>query len=223
MLLPHLAAGQLVVNGTRTGSSEVTMDGVPNMYQRSSAHGAVVQDLVQEFKIQTTTYDASLGHATGAVVNVSTKSGTNTMHGTSYYFDSRIRAVPWFSNRWLYDTSTGPITPEKRDQAKPKWLFQRWGDTFSGPVVLPRLYNGRNRSFWSFGYEGLYVRPQQQTFTGTVPTAAERNGDFSALLKLGAQYQIYDPFTRRQAAANSGSSRRRAANSSWVKTLGSVP
>jgi hypothetical protein len=156
---------------------------------------------VQEFKIQTTTYDASLGRSTGAVVNVSTKSGTNTLHGTSYYFDSRIRSVPWFSNRWLYDTSTGPITPEKRDQAEPKWLFQRWGDTFSGPVVLPRLYNGRNRTFWTFGYEGLYVQPQQQTFTGTVPTAAERGGDFSALLKLGAQYQIYDPGTIAAAAS----------------------
>lgn len=195
-----LASGAVAVNGTRPGSSEVTMDGAPNMYQRSSTYGAPPQDLVQEFKVQTTTYDATLGHATGAVVNVSTKSGTNTMHGTSYYFDSRIRSVPWFSNRWLYDTSTGPITPEKRDQAEPKWLFQRWGDTFSGPVVLPRLYNGRNRTFWSFGYEGLYVRPQQQTFTGTVPTPEQAGGDFSALLKLGSQYQIYDPKTIAPAA-----------------------
>ena len=190
-----LASGAVAVNGTRPGSSEVTMDGAPNMYQRSSTYGAPPQDLVQEFKVQTTTYDATLGHATGAVVNVSTKSGTNVLHGTSYYFDSRIRSVPWFSNRWLYDTSTGPITPEKREQAEPKWLFQRWGDTFSGPVVLPRLYNGRNRTFWSFGYEGLYVRPQQQTFTGTVPTPEQARGDFSALLQLGSQYQIYDPAT----------------------------
>ncbi|MBI4873483.1 MAG: carboxypeptidase regulatory-like domain-containing protein [Acidobacteria bacterium] len=196
-----LASGAVAVNGTRPGSSEVTMDGAPNMYQRSSTYGAPPQDLVQEFKVQTTTYDATLGHASGAVVNVSTKSGTNVLHGSSYYFDSRIRSVPWFSNRWLYDTSTGPVTPAKREQAEPKWLFQRWGDTFSGPVVLPKLYNGRNRTFWSFGYEGLYARPQQQTFTGTVPAPEQARGDFSALLKLGSQYQIYDPATIAPAAA----------------------
>jgi hypothetical protein len=187
------STGRLAVAGTRSSSSEVMMDGAPNMVERAESFSPM-QDLVQEFKIHTASFDASLGHAAGAVVNVSIKSGGNGFHGTSYYHDSRVRAVPWFSNRWLWDLSTGPVTDEKRKQANPGWLHQRWGDTFTGPVLIPRLYNGRNRSFWSFGYEGLYVR-RMTTFTGTVPSAEQRRGDLSGLLKLGAQYQVYDPAT----------------------------
>ena len=195
-----LASGQTIVNGTRAGSSEVTLDGVPNTYRMASTYGSPPADLVQEFRIQTVTYDASLGHAAGAVVNVSTRSGTNQLHGSSYHFDSRVRAVPWFSNRWLWDPTTGPVTPEeKREKANPGWLYQRWGDTFSGPVVLPRVYDGRDRTFWSFGCEGMYVR-RQGTVEGTMPTMAQRTGDLSELLKLGSRYQVYDPATIAPAA-----------------------
>jgi len=189
-----LASGALVVNGTRTGSSEATVDGVPNEYQNVSTYSAPPQDMVQEFKIQTSTYDASSGHFTGAVVNLTTKSGTNRLHGTGYFLDSRLRAVPWFSNKWLYDLTTGPITPEKRQQANPGWRYKRWGGTAGGPLMIPKLYDGHDRTFWSFGYEGMKVR-RQATYTGTFPTDAEKTGDFSALLKLGSQYQIYDPAT----------------------------
>ena len=70
----------------------------------------------------------------------------------------------------------------------------RYGASGGGPVRLPRLYNGANRTFWYYAWEAnKWGAPQ--TFTGTVPTEAERGGDFSALLRLGANYQIYDPFT----------------------------
>ena len=189
-----LASGAIAVNGTRGGSSEATVDGVPNMYQNVSTYSAPPQDMVEEFKIQTSTYDASAGHFTGAVVNLTTKSGTNRLHGTGYFLDSRLRAVPWFSNKWLYDPTTGPLTPEKREQANPGWRYKRFGATASGALVLPKIYDGHNRSFWSFGFEGMNVR-RQASYTGTFPTDAEKNGDFSALLKLGSQYQIYDPTT----------------------------
>ncbi|MCL5744776.1 MAG: carboxypeptidase-like regulatory domain-containing protein [Acidobacteria bacterium] len=186
--------GGLMVNGTRGGSSDVTMDGAPNIFRRSAAFGTPVADLVQEFKIQTVTYDASLGHTTGAVVNVSTRTGTNQLHGTTGFFDARWRAVPWFSNRWLWDPTTGPVTPEKRYLADPGYLNQRWSFTLTGPVVLPRVYDGRNRTFFSFGYEGIRVN-NREAITATVPTEAQRTGDFSDLLKLGSRYQIYDPAT----------------------------
>jgi len=189
-----LASGALVVNGTRTGSSEAMVDGVPNTYSGVSTYMAPPGDMVAEFRVQTTTYDASMGRATGAMVNLTTKAGTNKLHGTGYYLDSRLRAVPWFSNRWLYDTSTGPITPEKRQQANPGWLYLRWGGTSSGPVYLPKVYDGRNRTFWSFGYEGMKVQ-RQATVIATFPLPAQREGDFSQLLALGAAYQIYDPFS----------------------------
>ncbi len=194
----------VVVNGTRDGNSEASLDGVPNMQGSNSAFSPP-QDLVQEFKVQTTNYDATIGRASGAVVNVSMKSGTNKLHGTAYLNDSRIRAVPWFSNGWLYDPTTGPITEEKKKQASPGWLHQRWGATASGPVMIPKVYDGRNRSFWTFGYEGVKV-DRQPTFFLTVPTADQKRGDFSALLKAGAVYQIYDPATI-AAAANGRFSR----------------
>ena len=187
-------ANSISVNGAGAGNNEVTLDGVSNTYRGSSTYSAPPQDMVEEFRMQTANYDATSGHSMGAVVNVSTKSGTNTLHGTAYLLDSRIRAVPWFSNRWLHDTRTGPITEEKRAQANPGWLYQRWGGTVNGPVVIPKVYDGHNRTFWSFGYEGMNVK-RQATFTGTFPTPAQRTGDFSPLLRLGAQYQIYDPAT----------------------------
>src|SRR5262245_8646116 len=146
----------IIVNGTRSGSSEVTLDGVSNMQNNQTAF-APPQDLVQEFKINTAAYDASYGHAAGAVTNVSIKSGTKDLHGSTYYFDSRLRARPWFLNRFLYDPSTGPIDERKLQTATPGWLHQRWGATMTGPVVIPKIYNGRQKAFWSFGYEGVYV------------------------------------------------------------------
>jgi len=192
------ATTTIVVNGTRSGSSEVTLDGAPNMYRNSLAFGPP-QDLVQEFKTNTAGYDASMGHAAGAVTNVFIKAGTNQLHGTGNYYDSRVRARPWFQNNFLFDPSTGPITPQKIAQATPGWLHLHWGGTLTGPVVIPHLYDGRNKTFFSFGYEGVKVS-RQTTFTGTVPTPEEIRGDFSALLKLGSQYQIYDPATIAPAA-----------------------
>jgi hypothetical protein len=187
-----LANGNLVVNGTRTGNSEALVDGVPNNANNSSTYMVPPQDMVEEFRVQTTTYDASAGRAAGAIINLTTKAGTNLFHGTGYYLDSRTRAVPWFSNRWLYDPATGPITPEKRRQANPGWLYLRWGATASGPVTIPKIYDGRNRTFWSIGYEGMKVQ-RQATAIATFPIAAQRQGDFSQLLALGAGYQLYDP------------------------------
>ncbi len=187
------AGTSIIVNGTRDGSSEVTLDGSPNMSERRGAFSPP-QDLVLEFKIHTATYDASIGHAAGAVTNVSMKSGTNKLHGTGYMFDSRLRAVPWFTNRYIHDPGTGPVTDAKKDKALEGWLHQRWGATVSGPVAIPHIYNGQNKTFWTFGYQGLHIL-RNLGFTGTVPTLAERKGDFSALLALGAKYQIYDPAT----------------------------
>ncbi len=188
------ASGSIVVNGTRSGSSEISVDGASSM-SGNNASFSPMQDLVQEFKIQTLAFDASAGHGTGAIVNVSIKAGTNALHGTGSFFDSRIRANPWFYNNYVYDPRSGPVTEEKKMLAgNSTWLHQRWGATMGGPIRLPRLYDGTNKTFWVFGYEGMYVR-RQPTTRDTVPTLAEREGDFSALLALASRYQIYDPAT----------------------------
>jgi hypothetical protein len=190
----------LIGNGSRSGTSEVTLDGSPNMFERSTSFSPP-QDLVAEFKIQTTSYDASVGHSSGALTNVSVKSGTKDLHGTAYMNDSRLRAIPWHTNRFLGQQFAvpGANIEQIRERNVPSWLHQRWGATATGPVVLPKIYNGRQKTFWSFGYEGLKIK-RNLSFTGTMPTAKQRNGDFSELLPLGATYQIYDPFTTRPAA-----------------------
>lgn len=182
----------IVVNGTRGNGSEATVDGSPVMANRSAAFSPP-QDLVQEFKVNTATYDASLGHAAGAMTNVSMKSGTNTIHGTVFLDNSNIRAVPWFTNRFLYDPRNN-LTQTERDRQIPTWLHRRFGGTMTGPVSIPKVYDGRNRTFWTYGFEDLTII-RNLSFTGTVPTEAQRRGDFSALLRLGARYQVYDPFT----------------------------
>lgn len=191
------AGTDIIVNGAKSGTSEITMDGAPNMAERDGALPPI-QDLVQEFKIQTATFDASIGHAAGAVTNVSLKAGGNKLHATSYGFYSRWRAVPWFTNKFIYDPTTGPINEEKKARALEGWRHERWGATASGPVVLPKLYNGRSRTFWVFGYEGLYIL-RNLNGTYNVPTDNQRRGDFSELLKINSRYQIYDPMTIRAA------------------------
>jgi len=82
---------------------------------------------------------------------------------------------------------------------RPDFYYNRWGTMLGGPVVLPKLYNGKNKTFFMWGYEGIHeARPRNDIgANGTVPTEKMRKGDFSELLALGPQYQIYNPFTRR--------------------------
>jgi len=135
----------VIVNGTRSGSSEVTVDGSPAMANRNASFSPP-QDLVQEFKVNTATYDASIGHAAGAMTNVSMKSGTNTPHGTVYLDRSTIRAVPWFANRFLYDPKN-QLTEIERQRQVPSWLHRRGGVTMTAPVWIPKVHDGRNKTF----------------------------------------------------------------------------
>jgi hypothetical protein len=176
------------MGGTRANRSEITMDGVPNSAtaNNNEVTAAFVPpaDTVAEFKVQTATFDAGVGQSEGGAINVSLKSGTNKLHYTAYYAKMlpELNANLFFSNR---------IGAPRGD-----FDYNRYGASANGPVVLPKLFNGKNRSFFMYGYEGIHEsRPRGTTLT--VPTKEEREGDFSALLALGPQYQIYDPFTRR--------------------------
>lgn len=172
----------LAVDGARSGTNEFTVDGAPNT-QRGNVAYIPPTEAVQEFKIQTATFDASMGYTAAAVVNVSLKSGTNTVHGSAYEFlqNTRLNANDFFNNR-----SGLPRSPVK---------LNRWGTHASGPVYLPKIYDGRNRTFWTYAYEGIHDAATETAYSFAMPTAQERQGDFSSLLKLGSQYQIYDPST----------------------------
>lgn len=185
----------VTVSGVHNGNSDFALDGIANM-TRAQVSFAPPGDMVQEFRVQTVGYDASLGHAAGGSVNMSMKAGGNALHGTAEWMNA---PNPWqsndfFTNKQLYDLSTGPVTPEKRARLVAPRTVNRYSATVGGPVYLPKLYDGRNRTFWTYGFQG-FNRRNPNTDYYTVPTAAERQGDFSALLAISPQYQIYDPAT----------------------------
>ncbi len=190
----------IMVAGTRSGSSEFTLDGISNMTRTNNSF-APPADMVQEFRMQAVSYDASQGHAAGGTVSMSLKAGTNALHG-SLKWD--VAPNPWqansfFTNKQIYDTTTGPVTPEKIRLLSPPRKVNRYAATVGGPVQLPRLYDGRNRTFWMYGFQGFNRRNPNNSYH-TVPTAAQKAGDFSSLLAINSTYQIYDPATITPAA-----------------------
>src|SRR5262249_40584966 len=119
-------------------------------------------DSVQEFRMETGLYDARFGTNAGAQVNVVTKSGSNSLRGTVYEFLRNNH----LDGRNFFDPN---VPPFKRNQ---------FGTTVGGPIKFPGIYNGRNKRFFFFGYEGLRER-RSLFLQSRVPTLAERNGDFS--------------------------------------------
>jgi hypothetical protein len=176
--------------GSPSSTQEMTLDGASNTTTSAGAGSAKrtvafipPSDLVSEFKVQTVAFDASVGNSTGGWVSTSLKSGTNDLHGTAYYARTNMgwNANDFFANR--------------AKQPRAVLYSNHEVITVSGPVVLPVLYKGRNRSFFMYGWER---EMRSAPFAGTafsVPTAKQREGDFSDLLKVNASYQIYDPFS----------------------------
>lgn len=183
----NAAPSQVTTDGNALYSNEFAIDGVPNTFATGTVPRVAFsppQSAISEFKVQTASYDAAIGHTPGSVINLTTSSGTNGFHGEAHEFfsNSALDAPNFFQNR--------------SGQKKLGYQDNRYGASIGGPVVLPKLYNGRNKTFFFYTYEGnKWGVPQ--TSVATVPTAKELNGDFSDLLKLGPQYQIYDPMSTR--------------------------
>jgi hypothetical protein len=177
------------MGGTRGNLNDITIDGAPSTATANAnevtASYVPPTDVVQEFKVQTATFDAQFGQTQGGVTNISIKSGTNDYHGSLNYsmYRKQMLANDFFNNR--------------AGNAKPDFRFNRWGGSFSGPVWIPKLYNGKNKTFFLIGYEGIKdARPRHDDTTNSVPTTAMKNGDFSALLGVSSSYAVYDPATR---------------------------
>jgi len=191
------ASSQFTTDGNQLYSNEYTIDGVPDTFFNGGGSPLVAfqlpQNSVAEFKVQTTSFDAAVGHTPGAVLNTVTKSGTNEFHGElhEWIINAGLDADTFFQN-----ASGG---------AKPQYQDNRYGASLGGPVRIPKVYNGKNKTFFFFGWEGNQWGKPTAT-VGTVPTDAEKSGNFSALLALGSKYQIYDPLTT-TAAANGRYSR----------------
>ncbi len=137
-------------------------------------------DSLQEFKVTTATPSAQFGRTTGAVRSFTSYSGGNSIHGMAYDIlrNTDLDANTYFNGLNLDDCTT----PQCRANfATPKDIKNDYGLTFSGPVVIPHIYNGKDKTFFFFAWEQLQW-PRSSVTTNSVPTAAERTGDFSALL-----------------------------------------
>jgi len=187
------AGSQWSSMGAGSFRNEFQIDGVSNTFAEGNGRARVAfnppPSAIGQFKIITNPFDASAGNSMGATVNVSTKSGTNQPHGETHYYgrNSALDTMDFFLNK----------------RGVPKTVYQdhRFGASLGGPVQLPKLYNGHNRTFFFYAWD-MSRWGSPQSYTSTVPTAAERQGDFSGLMALGTSYQIYDPFTTRPAPNN---------------------
>lgn len=193
----------IAIAGSKKGQGGVdfNVDGVSNNSYGGNTAFVPPADMVQEVKINTTSYDASIGHSAGSSVDISLKSGNNGLHGTLGYSlaTGPMMTRNWFTNKFIFDPTTGPVTDDKIKANTPNTKWQRYSAAVGGPVMIPKIYDGRNRTFWMFGWQ-THNRRRPLASLNSVPTAEMARGDFSALLSLGARYQIYDPFTTVPAA-----------------------
>ena len=160
-----------VVNGTRGGQNNYLLDGIDNNSNDGGEAALYTNvDAIEEFKVQTSNYSAEFGRSGGAVINASLKSGANTMKGGAFYFlrDESFDARGYF---------------EDPNSAKAPFHFQQFGGTLGGPIQ-------KNKTFFFMDYQGTRRR-SADTGIYSVPTAAQRHGDFSG----EGNSIIYDPLT----------------------------
>jgi hypothetical protein len=176
------------MNGGANRNNEFLLDGAPNNANQGGNNIAYVPpaEAVQEFKIATNTYDAQYGRTAGGVVNMSLKSGTNSFHGVGYEF---------YRRKWLDANS---FLLNSRQSEKTDHYLDQYGFGLDGPVRIPGLYNGTNKTFFAF-YGERYREGTPAPLFATTPTPEMRNGDFSNYRdRNGNLIVIYDPATGRE-------------------------
>jgi hypothetical protein len=184
-------AGSHWINGGVTYENEVQFNGVPVSFVQFQGNQTYINppyEAVSEFRVNTATFDAQYGLGQG-VVSFQMASGTNQFHGDGFeilrnqYFDS-----PYFAPFATTFNSAGKPTPPIDQQ-------NDYGFSLSGPVLIPKIYNGKNRTFFYLSQD-WFRQNQSQNSIGTVPTAAMKNGDFSHFVNSsGTVIPVYDPST----------------------------
>lgn len=179
----HIA--NFAMSGARGIRSDLLIDGAPSTATANAneviASYVPTTDATQEFKVQTATYDAQFGNTEGGVTSIVTKSGTNDYHGTGYYW---IEPGGWAANDFFGNS---------RGQGRPFTYSNRPGFSVGGPIWIPKVYNGKNKSFFFFSFEQIAdSRPRFDATNIWAPTSAMKNGDFSAFAN---SVTIFDPLT----------------------------
>ena len=175
-------------NGMNGDATENLLDGAPNdmIFQNLNSIAFIpAVDAVAEFKALTAPFDAQYGRSSGGVISVVTKNGTNKFHGSAYDFIDR---TPLFANTWSNDAAARKKNNQSLDE---------YGYSVGGPVRVPRLYNGTDKTFFFNSWEG-YGQNINLVSGTSVPTDLQRQGDFSQTFSsTGALITIYDPATGR--------------------------
>jgi hypothetical protein len=175
------------IDGGRPGATDVLLDAIPASPPLIVPIGGLAAfpsiDAVQEFKVMNNQYSTEFGRSQSGIINIILKSGTNQFHGSAYDF---VRNSAMDANLFFNRLNKTPLPPFSRNQ---------FGGSLSGPVRIPKLYNGKDKTFFLFSYEGLRQGTGSSQYF-SVPTALERVGDFSqSYTTAGARVHIYDPAT----------------------------
>ena len=177
------------VNGGRSNTTNYVLDGAQNNDVYSNAPAPLPNpDALQEFSVQTNNFSAEFGRQSGGVVNAVTKSGTNELHGSAFEFvrNQSLNATNYFS----------PIVngSKLRDGLK----RNQFGGTIGGPLVIPKVYNGRDKTFFFFSYQSTIIKRAPVSAQRLVATEAQKNGNFANLLPRA----IRDPGTAQPYPGN---------------------
>jgi hypothetical protein len=192
------------LSGGQNFGAEVLLDGASITRSENGSsfdETAPSVEALQEFKVTTSTPSAEFGRSTAGFESFVTKSGTNQFHGTAYniFKNEALDANTWFNNGNKY------FRCQNQDKAclalyrTPLDKKNDYGGYLAGPVWIPKLYNGRNRTFFLFSWE-QYRQTLSSTISSTVPTTAERNGDFSEV--LGGPTSLINPCTGQPVLQN---------------------
>jgi len=172
------------INGGRAKTNPILIDGVPSTTGFANEMTYIPSvDATQEFKVESSNLPAEFGRLGGGVINVTTRSGTNQLHGSLFEF---LRNTALDANEFFNKTAGLTV---------PKFNMNQFGFALGGPVVVPKIYHGKDKTFFFTDYQGTrWV--QGSTFLTTVPTSAQRAGNFSQTrTATGALIPIYDPFS----------------------------
>jgi hypothetical protein len=164
--------GGFTANGLAWSHNSYILDGIDNNndtvdFLNGAAYVIITPpDAIQEVNVQTSDFTAEYGRAGSAVVNATTRSGTNQFHGDlwEYFRNDKLDASTWSANR--------------AGTAKPELRYNQFGFTWGGPVVIPKVYDGHNKTFFFADYQGTRIA-QKTLHTPSVPTALERNSGFT--------------------------------------------
>ncbi|HXE63299.1 MAG TPA: TonB-dependent receptor [Bryobacteraceae bacterium] len=214
-LAPGQTGPTVRINGGVSNSQTMLVEGMDasnSLGQGASQQNQVGVDSVQEFAIQTSNYAAEFGQAGSAIMNITMKSGTNSYHGSLYEYWTHEKL---FAGQPLLNPQNFSATRLADGNPRPKTRRNDYGFTIGGPVWIPKVYNGRNKTFFFVNWEQFRVGGNIIPDALSVPTADYRQGNFSgallsnqvgtdALLRPIFPNMIYDPTTRRTVTCQTG-------------------